>query len=514
MPLRIELPQAASPKPTVPPPAPARTRPLQALRDALRLSWQPEAAEDIAPAPLTPEETGLSLDGLLPAEYATLKALRDAKGVAAAKEAYRAGKTGPFAQDYGDPGSLLWAARQARDNPELYKLVKAIQPGDILVDSWNNPDGGIEKFTRGPFSHAVLCTSAGPPPEFIEAVGLTGNSKDPSSNKVRRIGLSHQCYNSLTVRIVRPTEGMAEPAKQQAIARAIAYVEKQLGKPYDFALTNRNINQAFYCSSLAYAAYANPEGAGIEMPVDKSVDRDGFLVSLDAVVTGLDPIDRDALTAIVVAKLAGNSYQDPRAIVDVVVDDVLPRSRTTQTLVDVPAERAKLKAGILKVMAGEGFERVTAAIAGLQAQEAAGKFKTPILGFFRRIFANLAVGRAIEADVLKLLQDSGMARPETLPAATKLLSAILPHSETLAAAMFGVHDERTKQVRGFMDKIDWVNGHVLSSWLLQKLGVDLLPGRAQPGVKTDFVSPSDLAWAALPHYDFNAKPGFPLDRPA
>ncbi|MBM3266346.1 MAG: hypothetical protein FJZ01_01755 [Candidatus Sericytochromatia bacterium] len=512
MPLRIGTPEAGPPRPAAPPP-PAGTRPLQALRDALRLGGSKiSAGEDIVPAQLTPEETGLALDGLLPPEYATLKAIREDRGLAAAKEAYRAGKTGPFANDYGDPGSMLWAARQARKNPELYRLVKAIQPGDILVDSWNNPEGGIEKFTKGPFSHAVICTSAGPPPEFIEAVGLTGDSRDPSSNRVRRIGLSHQCYDSLTVRIVRPTEGLPEPARQQASARAIAYVEKQLGKPYDFALTSRNINQAFYCSSLAYAAYADPAGAGMKLPIDKSVDRDAFLVSLDAVVAGLDPVDRDALTAIVVARLAGNSYQDPGAIVDVIVDEVLPRSRTTQRLADSPEERARLKAGILEVVHGGGFERVQAAVADLAAREAAGKFKTPVLGFFRRLLANLAVGRAVEADVHALLERSGLARPEALPAALKLLSAVLPHGETLAAAMFGVKDGRTQQIRGFMDKVDWVNAHVLSNWVLQKLGFKLLPGRAQPGVKTDFVSPSDLAWAALPHYDFNVKPGFPLDR--
>lgn len=39
------------------------------------------------------------------------------------------------------------------------------------------------------------------------------------------------------------------------------------------------------------------------------------------------------------------------------------------------------------------------------------------------------------------------------------------------------------------------------------------PPRALLTVDEDFVSPSELAWAAMPHVDFNVQPGRPLDPP-
>ena len=58
------------------------------------------------------------------------------------------------------------------------------------------------------------------PPEFVEALGLSGDVKDPDSNKVLRSMMATQGYQSQTVRIVRPTEGMAPAEAGKAIKRA------------------------------------------------------------------------------------------------------------------------------------------------------------------------------------------------------------------------------------------------------------------------------------------------------
>lgn len=500
------------------------TGPIALIRDALRLrttattDTQPQSPREGAPAAEpTAEEQALIAEGFLPADFAALRALAAAQGVDAARAAYCAGKAGPFSPAFGHPEKMLWAARQARDNPELYRMVKSIQPGDILVQTWNNPSDPVQAFTKGPFAHAVLCVSAGPPPEFVEAVGFTGDPKDPSFNRVRRSGLPENCYSSLTTRIVRPTEGMPEPERQRAIARAIAYVLRQLGKPYDFALTNRHINQAYYCSNLVYFAYTSPEGAGIALPIDKSIDRDAFLVAAQSVVDALEPDDSGALAAVVMKRLGTKGIggpPSPELIAGVLVDDIFPNCRTTKDLLPTEASRAAMKQVLAKVVEGKGFDRFKSALDRLHRDEAAGRFRTPILGFFRRAWEHVKLARALRQDTKTLLAESGLNQRAFYNASSKLLWATLPHSETFAASLFGVHDSRTQALRGFLDKVDWINASILSKSVFRWLGLGLLPGRAAPGIKTDFVSPSDLAWAPLPHWDYNVKPGFPLDRPA
>lgn len=63
--------------------------------------------------------------------------------------------------------------------------------------------------TNGPFIHVLVCTEAGPPPSFIEAVGLSGDMNDPNSNKVLRSMLSEQGWNDQSVRLLRPTSELA-----------------------------------------------------------------------------------------------------------------------------------------------------------------------------------------------------------------------------------------------------------------------------------------------------------------
>ncbi len=504
-----------------------RTGALQAVRDALRLgasrveaaSRAKEAAavrDGVPPADLTEEERSFLSQGILPGDYAVLKAIARDKGAEAAKLVFREGKAGPFSPSFGNPQSMLWTAQHSRGNPELNRMLAKIQPGDILLQTWNSPNDPVQTFTKGPFAHAVMCVSSGPPPEFIEAVGFTGDQKEPSHNRVRRSGLSDNLYPGITTRIVRPTEGMPEPERQRAIARAIAYVERQLGKPYDFALTDRHINQAYYCSNLVYFAYTAPEGAGIKMPIDKSIDRDAVLVAAQSVADALEPDDSGALAALVIKSLGpkgANGLPTPEVIANVLVDDIFPGCRTTRNLLPDEKARQSMKQVLVKVIEGNGFEGFKASLARLGKEEASGRFKTPVLGLFRRAWAHVKLAFALRKDMKGLLAESGLKKHEFYKATRKLLGAILPHSETFAASMFGVQDSRTRSLRGFLDKLEWINSSILSKSVFRWLGLGLLPGRATPGIKTDFVSPSDIAWAPLAHWDFNARPENPLDRP-
>ncbi|MGE5707718.1 MAG: YiiX/YebB-like N1pC/P60 family cysteine hydrolase, partial [Bacteroidota bacterium] len=122
-----------------------------------------------------------------------------------------------------------------------------------------------------------------------------------NSDTVRRCTLGESLYDRVSMRILRPTEGLPDSLKNKTIDQAIRYAEKQLGRPYDYAFTNENkgngLSNAFYCSELAYLAYASPEGADFELPLKKSTDRDKLLVAIESAVDSLQPKDKPALMA-------------------------------------------------------------------------------------------------------------------------------------------------------------------------------------------------------------------------
>lgn len=461
---------------------------------------------------LTTEELGLVSEGLLAPVYAELKEIAATKGVDAAKEAYRKGKKGPFDEPFGDPGDMLARARKLRDLPEWNRLAKDLQPGDILFESYN-VDNPITTLTSGPFMHVRLCVSASPP-EFIEAVGITGQSGDPSNNRVRWSGLPVSEY--LSVRLMRPTEGMAEPQKSRAIQEAIRYAQEQLGKPYDYSYTNVNngngLTDAYYCSELTYLAYASPHGANLNIPVSKSTERDQLVLALDGLVDALEPKDKPALLDQAIKLFTRNPKPTGAEMVAFLVDNVMTKCEATSKVTDSPEDREKLKKTIQALMEGKAFPNLHQAIGEFNAAEAGGEYDAPVIGWAREQKDRLDIGLGLAQDVGRLIGTSGLDMGESLKTAWKVADALLPHSEVLASFMFGPKDGRTQMAGKVLDSLDWLKKNMPDLPVIGDLGLSNLPERAKPALKTDFVSPTDLAWADMPHADYNVKSGFPLDQ--
>ena len=134
------------------------------------------------------------------------------------------------------------------------QLMAAVQPGDLV---FTKGTGLVADATNGPWTHVALCVEKGPPPKFVEAVGMTGS---PGSRGLTRESTFTQFISDTDLAaggkpdfaIVRPTD---DPKR---IAEAIRFAREQVGKPYDFAFST--LNDTYYCSELVYAAYnQNPE---------------------------------------------------------------------------------------------------------------------------------------------------------------------------------------------------------------------------------------------------------------
>ena len=193
----------------------AAPRPVSAFATDLPLPTQPAAPFDTAG--LTPEEVGFIQQGLLPKNFAALRQAQREGGVEAAKALAREGMKGPFSTRFGDPNVMLSGARRLSRHPEFSQMAKLVKPGDILCVTYNKPQDVITMGTNGPFIHVLVCTEAGPPATFIEAVGLSGDMNDPNSNKVLRSMLSEQGWNDQSVRLLRPTSGLAPHEADKAI---------------------------------------------------------------------------------------------------------------------------------------------------------------------------------------------------------------------------------------------------------------------------------------------------------
>ncbi len=494
---------------------PAAARPVSE-KDALKLSSKLPAADAIAPASLSSEEQSLQQARLLPENYAELKAVMLAKGVDAAKQLYRKGKNGPFSPDFGNPIEMLKAAKRIQASPELSRLVKDVRKGDIVVETYNKPDDPITRFTKGPFVHASICISDEAPPQFIEAVGITGSSGDPTTNRVRYTTLS--AHDTMTYRIVRPTEGMDEPAKSHAINRAIRYSEEQLGKSYDYAFTDRNrgsgVTDAYYCSELTYLAYASPDGANLNMPVGKSTERDEIIVALNAVVDALQPTNKAELMDEAMKLVKRNPKPTTSDMVAFIVDEVMTKCEATEDLTRSDADRDRLKKTVESLMEGKAFGNLHFALGEYHQQEASGQFDTPVIGWGRQQKARAAIALGFAKDAGHLLGTSGLDFSETAKTTWNVLAAVLPHSEVLASFLFGPNDGRTQAVGKVLDSMEWVQKHAPDLPVVGDFGLHNLPERAKPSIKTDFVSPTDLAWSGLSGENYNVLPGHPVDQKA
>jgi hypothetical protein len=510
-------PNASTPRPTA---APAGAKPISAASaapsanavfgaDSAALSVP--AAEPLDLTGLNEEEVRLVQAGFLPNDFAVMRQIQREEGKEAAIARYREGKKGPFEGRFGDPDVMLHAARRFSQNPELGRLAKTVQPGDIVMVTYNKKDDVISMATKGPFVHALVCTKAGPPQEFIEAVGMTGDINDPRGNKVLKSMMSTIGYGDQTYRVLRPTEKLAPHEADKAIQRAIAYCESQLGKPYDFAFTDTNgkgMNDAYYCSELAYKAYADPKGADLPIAISKSSDRDQVLGALAQILDGLKPDDQGALT-FKAAQLGASKDLKESQIVDFVVDQVAAGTAATRDIANTPARRAALRKTVEKVIAGEAFDGTQQALESFSKADQAGEFKG-IGGFFKRAAAGVKVGVEGLKDVRGLTEGIGFFR--SIGVAWRLARTVVPHAETLTNHFFGPNDPRTQGARQTLDQLDAMARDAHRVPLLGKLWP--LPSRPRAAENRDFVSPTDLGWADTAHWDFNVKAETPVDQVA
>lgn len=464
--------------------------PVSAARDQLQLSG-------VQSATLTAEEVRFLEMKLLPNNYADLKACLQEKGLDAAKEMARAGKKGPFTSNYGNPDTMLDTARRISKNPELLRMCQDLKKGDLLVENWNC-DTPISELTKGPYIHTVICTEDGPPPDFIEAFGLMGTSMEEGSNCVRRVPLSSVAYDGLSIRVVRPAENLPEPQKSEAIAKAIQYVEEKLGAPYDYAMTNNDQGQeAFYCSELAYKAYA--EGAKIDFPVSKSPERDRMVVAINDFVNTLKPKDKAGLVSQLWQFLSKDPAPTSDEFIGMIVDKVLPSCKETEKLCQSEAARTSLKVTIKEVMEGKAFQNFGQKVAELEAQEKNGAFKG-FFGSFKRMGAFASVAKSFLSDAIDLVKRSGIHVGTGIKTAVDLLKSMIPHGENLATYFWGSKDSKTQQIKGLLDQLDWLKTQDIP------LISNNIPGRVKNPIESDFVSPTDLAYSASPHTDYNVKP--------
>ncbi|HBN09338.1 MAG TPA: hypothetical protein DD435_12055 [Cyanobacteria bacterium UBA8530] len=472
-------------------------------KDELLISQAPSKTEG-----LDENEIRFLKAGLLPKNYSDLKACLQKEGREAAIELAKKGKSGPYSEAYGDPVLMLETAERAEKNPELMRLFKDIKKGDILVSTWNS-DNIISNLTKGPFIHSILCSEDGPPPEFIEAIGLTAGSDDKTADQVRRMSLGETLYDSLTIRLVRPTEGLSETKSKEVVDRAVLYAEKQLGKPYDYAFTNDNkgtgLTDAYYCSELTFLAYSAPEGGNFKMPLSKSTKRDQLLVELQKGIDSLKPHDQAAMMNKAMKFINVLPPPSGEDLVDFVVDQVMPGCQTTEALVKDQKAKDRLKGAISEVMAGKAFTGLDKALKSYQESEKSGAFNG-FFGFFKKMSADGAIAKVVLSDCKELLDDSGLGYRDAIQTTKTILSAVLPFTASLSEEVFGAKDKKTQTTNWLFSNFEWLKSKFPDLPLIKDL-----PSRAKPQVKSDFVSPTDLAWAPLPHHDYNVKKGFPLE---
>ena len=134
------------------------------------------------------------------------------------------------------------------------QLMAAVQPGDLVFAKGT---GLVADATKGPWTHVALCIEKGPPPKFVEAVGMTGS---PGSRGLTRESTFTQFISDTDLAVGgKPSFAIVRPTDDpQRIAEAIQFAREQVGKPYDFAFST--LNDTYYCSELVYAAYnQNPQ---------------------------------------------------------------------------------------------------------------------------------------------------------------------------------------------------------------------------------------------------------------
>ncbi|NLM18234.1 MAG: hypothetical protein GX221_11000 [Candidatus Riflebacteria bacterium] len=151
---------------------------------------------------LTEEEMKFLQIGLLPDYYPQLKQCKEQKppymgakgGIEASIELCKSFfpnvKPGQFSKNFGNMDYMLNWAREVQNDKALIEMIQACKVGDAVISGPNRPtvmeDDMICMLTKGPYFHATLITHVSPP-VMIEAMGITGDSSDPTTDQVRML---------------------------------------------------------------------------------------------------------------------------------------------------------------------------------------------------------------------------------------------------------------------------------------------------------------------------------------
>ena len=463
---------------------------------------------------------------LLPYYYPVLKRCAEGKepftgkdgGLTAAKNLcksfYPQGK-GNYSRDFGNPVRMLdWAKRWHKDE-KMVKMVTSAKRGDIFLNGPKDKQAIDKNFiclmTKGPYYHATMVVDS-VPPIIIEAVGITANKSDTTSDKVRMSTWYEEMGDWCNYRLVRPTHGLPASQANAIIEKAIGYAEAQLGKPYDYSFSNSDGDRAFYCSELVSKAYF--DGAGFKGNIaQKDPERDKIIVALHSVIDGLEPKNKYQLADKVMNFAVAYSHSpDINKLQEFIINDLVPDCKTLDKAFPGPEGRAKLNKVFNKIKSNEGFKSFTAANKSYEDDKKAGKFNAGWgIGKLRELKSKASVGLSLLKDIDRLGKETGASRKDLTMVVMKLFIPVYQNLGTFGEVLGGM--DKTDQVslpegvKTVLKIVDWgvSKRESVKNWpVIGGTLAKLMPGNGDGKIFTDLTSPSDLA---------QASPGFTIDYP-
>lgn len=460
---------------------------------------------------LTQEEKDFMAKGLLPPYYPSLRAAAKGPGGIKAAQAlgrarYPKGKETDFTTNFGNPDSMLNWARDYKDDEKILPFLKSMRAGDVLIMGPRAPETVKTQFvcimTKGPWNHALICVD-GPPGVFIEAIGVTGAKNDATVNKVRYNPWFDVINGWGTYRLLRPSAGMSDAESQSIIAKAVAYSEAQLGKPYDYAFSDSDGTQSFYCSELVYKAFRDGAGATSVVP-DKSADRDQIVIALHAFLDGLAPKDPYKLSDSVVHFAMDFTEERPpniNKLIDFIVDDIASNCTVFEKAFPTLEAREKLRTVLGKVRDNKAFPNFLKTQTEYAQKKASGAFvKGWGLGKFNEIKADVEVGVALAKDFKALADESGAGTMQMCQLLGKIIAPLYSNLGTYGNFLTGMNRENAlampEGIKTVLGMVDWAvakREQVKSIPIIGEGLGNLLPGNGDGKVRTDFTSPTDLA---------------------
>ncbi len=482
----------------------------------IETTYEETSEFDVSLSYLSEEERRLLSSGLLPSYYPILKDCLDRRdpflaergglqaSIALCKSFYPEVK-GHFSKNFGNVNRMLTWARKVDKNEKMKEIVLNCQVGDVILTgphgepSLTDSSHYITLLTKGPYSHATIITEV-MPPVIIEAMGATGEITDPHSNKVRMTMWYEEMHFNGLLKLVRPTLNMEENQAYEVVNKALAYSHNQLGKPYDYAFTDDDGDDAFYCSELVSQAYA---AGGLDI-ANKDAERDKVIVAIHAVIDGLDPIDKSMLADEVV-NFAIRYITNPSfdMLQDFIVNTLVPNCRVFSRMFPDEEGRQRLNNVIDKVRTGEAFKSFSKAQESYRTKEKEGKFKARFgLGFARKAAAKTAVATGFMRDMGSLVADAGTSIKDTVTLTGKIILPLYKNLGTCAEVLAQLGKDGMEMPKGvdtILEITQWATEkrEEIKEWpLIGGTLADLMPGNGDGNIRTDFTSPSDLGYSS------------------